>query len=258
MYNVALQMQKPTDTPRRCLEQICEDQKHMEPMKIRESLIMCPHITFTPTRILLEGPIPTQSNSVIRRYANLDPELLDNFVRVTFADENRLAFRWDNDVDGTYLLRDRVGRILKDGFELGGRNFEFLAYSSSSLREHAVWFMSPFHCYDYDKKGDRRYVYVNSESIRQSLGDFSEVQKQPSKYAARIAQAFTATDFSVKILRDQWEEMDDLGSEPYLHTDGVGTISSELGDMIWAKLCEGRHDHGERSTKPSVVSFPAA
>jgi RNA-dependent RNA polymerase len=35
-----------------------------------------------------------------------------------------------------------------------------------------------------------------------------------------MAQAFTATDPSVTILREQWEEVPDLGDKPYEHTDG--------------------------------------
>lgn len=143
-------------------------------------------------------------------------------------------------------MRDRVGSKLKNGFELAGRYFQFLAYSSSALREHAVWFVSPF---KHPEKG-----YVTAESIRNSLGDFSGVIYCPSKYAARIAQAFTATDPSVDITRDQWEEMDDLGTEPYIFTDGVGTISKELGDMIWDALCEDRDDGYRRNVQPSAVS----
>ena len=46
--------------------------------------------------------------------------------------------------DGSTLLEERVGGILKNGLTLGGRPFEFLAYSSSALREHVVWFVQPF------------------------------------------------------------------------------------------------------------------
>lgn len=123
------------------------------------------------------------------------------------------------------LLTDRVGGILKHGFDLGGRHFEFLAYSSSALREHAVWFICPF---NHPTKG-----LVTGQKIRDSLGNFSEMIKYPSKYAARIAQAFTATKDSVTLTRDQWETIPDLGINPYEYTDGVGTISAELGDLIW-------------------------
>ncbi|KAI0362487.1 RdRP-domain-containing protein [Trametes cingulata] len=185
----------------------------------------CHHVTFTPTRVILEGPYVGVSNRVIRQWAGFE----DHFIRVDFRDEDRLQYRWAREVDGTTLLTERVGGILKNGFDLGGRHYEFLAYSSSALREHAVWFMNPF---QHPTQG-----YITAQRIRDSLGDFSNVIKYPSKYAARIAQAFTATDPSVSITRDQWEEMDDLGEEPYLFTDGVGTISQELGDMIWEALC---------------------
>lgn len=141
---------------------------------------------------------------------------------------------------------ERVGTRLKEGFEIAGRYFQFLAYSSSALREHAVWYVNPF--FDHEKGH-----WVTAESIRASLGDFSGVIYSPSKYAARIAQAFTATDPSVDIKRDQWEEVDDIGSEPHLHTDGVGTISTALGDMIWEALCEARDDSYRRNIKPSAV-----
>ncbi|KAH9032524.1 hypothetical protein EDB84DRAFT_1490851, partial [Lactarius hengduanensis] len=73
-----------------------------------------------------------------------------------------------------------------------------------SLREHSVWFMAPFR--------DPEDGYVTAEKIRDSLGDFSKLLRTPNKYAARIAQAFTATDPSVKIRRDEWEETARIGS----------------------------------------------
>jgi RNA-dependent RNA polymerase len=47
------------------------------------------------------------------------------------------------------------------------------------------------------------------------------------------------------------EGIEDLGN----HTDGVGTISKELGDQIWTKLCDARRDHGTGVVQPSVVSL---
>ncbi|KAI0318922.1 RdRP-domain-containing protein [Amylostereum chailletii] len=238
-YSLALNMRSsPTETPRECLERVCEEYENRTPMSMSAGRFNCHHVTFTPTRMLLEGPYATQSNRVIRRYQRADaPELAENFIRVDFREEDRLSYRWDRDVDGTYFLQQRVGPILKNGFELGGKQFEFLAYSTSALRSHAVWFMCPFR--------DPKEGYVNAESIRQSLGDFEGLLSTPSKYAARIAQAFTATDPSVELVEGQWEEMEDIlvvdpetGVEKSNHTDGVGTISPELGEMIWKVRCE--------------------
>lgn len=224
---------------------------------------LCAHVTFTPTRLLLEGPYATQSNRVIRQYAGYE----NSFIRVDFRDEDRLQYRWDREVDGSAFLEKRVGDILRGGFELGGRAFEFLAYSSSALREHAVWFISPFRIKDaHGRDGE----LINADKIRESVGDFkgTKLLQHPSKYAARLAQAFTATDPSVKININHMEEIDDITSQTmvdidgelkevkYTFTDGVGTISESLGNEIWEKLCENRRDHGARSVKPSVVSAP--
>lgn len=173
-----------------------------------DGLMLCHHVTFTPTRMMLEGPYAIQSNRIIRRYAGFH----DHFIRVDFRDEDRLQYRWDREVDGATFLRERVGGILKDGFLLAGRQFEFLAYSSSALRSHAVWFVNPF---QHPIEG-----LVTAAKIRRSMGDFSALLDCPAKFGARLSQAFTATDPSVKIKKDQWSTIPDIGVEPYLHTDG--------------------------------------
>lgn len=243
-FNEALQVRPIRESPSRCFDRISQKFEFLDSITSAGNFRCC-HVTFTPTRMLLEGPYATQSNRVIRQYRGYE----DYFVRVDFRDEDRLQYRWDREVDGTSFVRKRVGGILKGGFELAGRQFEFLAYSTSALRDHAVWFMNPF---QHPEKG-----WVTSESIRDSLGDFSgtKLLKSPSKYAARLAQAFTATDPSVEIRRDQWEQVADLGEDPYFFTDGVGTISQALGDRIWEALCAGRRDNGRNSVKPSAVSL---
>jgi RNA-dependent RNA polymerase len=70
---------------------------------------------------------------------------------VEFRDEDR----WGG--DSSRFLQQRAGY---DGFTLG-RIFEFLAYSTSALRDHPVWFASPFR--------DPAEGYVIAEKIRASL-----------------------------------------------------------------------------------------
>ena len=248
-FNVALKERttKKTDEDlKECLERVRKAHANIKPLRLAPGHISCHHVIITPSRILLEGPYTTQSNRVIRSYIDHDPALAERFIRVEFRDEDRLSYRWDGDVDGTWFLQQRVGGILRHGFELGGRAFEFLAYSTSALREHSVWFVSPFR----DPK-ERDEGSVTAEYIRSSLGNFSKLLRTPSKYAARIAQAFTATDQSVKIRRDQWEEQPDLGP----HTDGVGTISPELADMIWKASRKASHKLLEHRIKPSAYQF---
>lgn len=244
-FSSALGTRDAGETPSAFLARFRAENPITKAVTLLQGHIRCHHVVITPSRILLEGPFTTQSNRVVRRYHNRDPNLVERFVRVEFRDEDHLTYRWDGDVDGTWFLQRRVGKILREGFEIAGRKFEFLAYSTSSLREHAVWFVSPFHD---PVEGD-----VNAATIRASLGDFSDLLRTPSKWAARIAQAFTATDPSVKIRRAQWEEQDDLGP----HSDGVGTISPDLADMIWAEKCRanGIDEKNCVRVKPSAYQF---
>lgn len=239
-YNEALQGRPPQESPMQCFKSVQDKFEFSPPSKA----FRCYHVTFTPTRMILEGPYASQSNRVLRQYQGYE----DHFIRVDFRDEDRLQYHWDREVDSVPLLVERVGKTLKEGFSLAGRSFEFLAYSSSALRDHAVWFMNPFH-------HSSRNIHVNAAAIRDSLGNFEDtvLLRCPSKYAARLAQAFTATDPSVDVLRSQWKEVPDLGQEPYLFTDGVGTISPAFGDRIWAKLCETKPNPG-RLIQPSAVS----
>jgi RNA-dependent RNA polymerase len=70
---------------------------------------LCNHVTYTPTRMMLEGPYVTQSNRVIRQF----PGFEHYFVRVDFRDENRTQFKWAWDVNGRPILEERVGNVLK-------------------------------------------------------------------------------------------------------------------------------------------------
>ncbi|KAL5489956.1 hypothetical protein ACEPAI_4789 [Sanghuangporus weigelae] len=207
-----------------------------------EGLMACHHVTFTPTRMLLEGPYDIQSNRILRRYSSFH----DHFLRVDFRDEDRLQFRWEHQLDGTTLLEQRVGQTLKNGFDLGGRHFEFLAYSTSALREHSVWFVSPFL--------HPEHGLVNAASIRREIGDLTAELAYPAKFGARLALAFSGTNPSVKISRDQWAEIPDLGSDPYLHTDGIGTISRQLGGLIWSEECR-LNPHLKQYAEPSAYQI---
>lgn len=233
----------PGQTIHKCFELVVQEKLGNVRPGAPAGRFYCHRVTVTPTRLILEGPNILQSNRVIREYEGYE----GNFIRVDFRDEDRLQYRWDREVDGGSFVRHRVGGLLKDGFELAGKQFDFLAYSSSALREHAVWFVSSF---QHDTKG-----LVTAHTIRSSLGDFSGCIYSPSKYAARMAQAFTATDPSVKIHRSQWSEMPDIVENGVMFSDGVGTVSDELGDLIWQTLCNARRDGGAHAVKPSAYQI---
>ena len=133
MFSVELKMRKPDEEVQDCFARLRSKHINIKPPSFTLEYIPCHHVIVTPSRILLEGPYTTESNRVIRRYLDHDPGLAERFVRVEFRDEDRLAYRWDGDVDGTWFLQQRVGGILRQGFEVGGRAFEFLAYSTSEI-----------------------------------------------------------------------------------------------------------------------------
>lgn len=248
-YADMLRIRSPRESPAQCFERVRRDYLRLK-SKLANGIFMCYHVTFTPSRILLEGPFPMQSNRIIREYEGYE----DCFIRVNFSEEDKLNYRWDRRVDCLTLVDKRVGDILKSGFELSGRRFEFLAYSSSSLRDHSVWFMHPF---EHVSKGylrpGKKDRLVNANFIRETIGDFrgTELLKQPSKYAARLGQAFTATSPSVWISRDDFEEIEDIGSGDHLHTDGVGTISKSLSDAIWENIKQP----GTNAVQPSAYQI---
>ncbi|KAF9056326.1 RNA-directed RNA polymerase 2 [Panaeolus papilionaceus] len=185
-----------------------------------------------PTTMRLQGPTIEQSNRVIRSY---DTENHDSFLRVSFVDEVDLRYRFDREIDGAAFIRNRIGPILKEGLHIAGRKFEFLAYSQSALKEHSVWFVKGFR--------DPTQGYIDARKIIQSLGDFSlrdqDLVRCPARYAARLSQAFTATD-AVNVVVDSVREVGDIEVETngrkYQFTDGVGTISDELAREMWAQL----------------------
>ncbi|KXN89871.1 RNA-dependent RNA polymerase 1 [Leucoagaricus sp. SymC.cos] len=204
------------------------------------------HVVISPTTMFLHGPFPEQSNRVIRRYHN---DFHEKFLRVTFRDENNLQYRFDREIDGTGFIKDRVGTLLKGGLLIAGRRFRFLAYSQSALKEHSVWFVNAFN--------DPTHGYVDARRIIESLGTFHnlsydpDLMRCPARYAARISQAFTATDAAV-VPVEEVLKLDDIRTADgkYVFTDGVGTMSEDLARAIWEKLRESKKKRGKLSDFP--------
>ena len=78
---------------------------------------------------------------------------------------------FNDDMDHLY---QRIKDILNHGLTICDRHYEFLAFSSSQLREHSCWMFTP-------STGS-----VTADSIRTWMGDFSRV-RPVAKYAARVS-----------------------------------------------------------------------
>jgi RNA-dependent RNA polymerase len=122
----------------------------------QSGVYLCYHLVITPTRLILEGPFPDRSNSVLRRYGHQEC-----FLRVSFQDEKGTKLRRDNDYSVTELLLTRYRPFLLEGCTVAGRRFQFLGYSMSGLKEHSVWFMTPFR----DENGE----LVDANKIRNQI-----------------------------------------------------------------------------------------
>ena len=211
----------------------------------------CLHVTVTPTKFRLHGPYPERSNRIMRQY----PDNHDSFLRVVFVDETDLQYRFDRDVDGHAFIQRRVGTLLKDGLTVGERRFEFLAYSQSALKEHAVWFVKPFM--------DKNRQLVNARTIIERIGTFGALPSDPrllycpARYAARISQAFTATDSSFMIQPEEIIVEDDIKDPTgkWTFTDGVGTISPEVARDIWRVQRNRRRRAGRAEEYPRAFQI---
>ena len=204
-----------------------------------ESIYQCHSVTATPTALNLEGPYPEQSNRVIRLYKQYS----DYFLRVSFTDEDHLMLRLGRNIDRKHYLESRIGALL-NGFQLCGRQFEFLGYSASALKTHSVFFVTPFIMDN---------VSINADKIRRNLGDFAKEIYYPARLGARLSQAFSSTSNSITLLASELKEIDDIVNplNKNCFTDGVGMVSSDLAKRIWKTQKNSSKRHGP----PSAFQF---
>ncbi|KAF9579397.1 hypothetical protein BGW38_004353 [Lunasporangiospora selenospora] len=175
-------------------------------------------VIVTPTTMYLHPPTVETSNRVIRQYSDLS----DYFLRVEFADEG-LSKLWSKGQTG-YALFTRIFSILDQGIKIGNRTYEFLAFSSSQLRENAVWLFCR-------KQGSQ----VTADSIRRWMGDFSHI-KSAAKYSARMGQCFSSTREIAHLTSSEVELVNDIENKKYVFSDGCGKLSAALAEKISVEL----------------------
>ncbi|CAE6339507.1 unnamed protein product [Rhizoctonia solani] len=195
-----------------------------ERIGVSKSNFMCYHVKITPTAVHLTGPLEEQSNRVIRRY----PGYESHFIRVTFTDEADVRTRFEYEVDTMAFTQKRVGQFLKNELLVCNRRYELLGYSQSGFRENACFYVAPF-----EWEGQT----INGGYIRQSLGNFDRVIESPSRYGARMSQAFSATSPSIVLKESEIKQIPELQrSRKQLFSDGCATISRELAKDVWDSM----------------------
>ncbi|CAH9146428.1 unnamed protein product [Cuscuta epithymum] len=213
--------------------------KHMiksNVIKLDEGLMYVRRVIVTPMRVYFCGPDAILSNRVLRHYC----EDIDNFVRVSFMDED-----WErmHSVDlspspptnnGVVVRTDifnRIMKILENGIVIGDKAFEFLAFSSSQLRESSLWMFA-------SRPG------LSATDIRSWMGDFKKI-KNVAKYAARLGQSFGSSRETFVVGKDEIQMIPDIEihteGKNYTFSDGIGKISADFAQKVAIKCGLMKH-----------------
>jgi len=184
-------------------------------------------VQVTPAKIYFYGPEINVSNRVVRHFS----ADIDNFLRVSFVDEDfeklhsvdlssRSSSR-NNDARRISLY-NRVLSVLSNGISIGDKRFEFLAFSSSQLRDNSTWMFAS-------------HQGLTASDIRKWMGDFRNI-RNVAKYAARLGQSFSSSTETLKVYKYEVEEIPDItnGTE-YIFSDGVGKISADFAMEVAMK-----------------------
>lgn len=192
-----------------------------------DGLVYVRRVLITPTRVYFFGPEVNMSNRVLRHYR----KEIDNFLRFSFVDEELDKMQSTNlstriaSVETRTGIYQRILSILRDGINIGDKKFEFLAFSSSQLRDNSAWMFA-------SRPG------LTSADIRNWMGDFSEI-KNVAKYAARLGQSFGSSIETLSVPRHETETIRDVkvvtdGTE-YTFSDGIGKISADFAHRVAIK-----------------------
>ncbi|KAK7407698.1 hypothetical protein VNO78_09717 [Psophocarpus tetragonolobus] len=186
-------------------------------------LLYVRRVQITPCKVYFCGPEIIVSNRVLRQFH----EHIDNFLRVSFVDEELgklfstdLSSRAQNKKTEIYT---RILSIIKNGIVIGDKKFEFLAFSSSQLRENSLWMFAP------------TSTGCTAAYIRNWMGTFSQI-RNVAKYAARLGQSFGSSTETLSVQRDEIEIIPDVSMYEYVFSDGIGKISLEFARRV-AKKC---------------------
>lgn len=204
-------------------------------IKLAPGLSWVRRILVTPTKVYCSGPEVDTSNRVTRHFSSHT----DRFMRMSFVDENleplmstalsvptRGGAQAGLDAERSPVY-NRILAALKEGFIMGGHRFEFLAFSSSQLREQSVWMFAS------DDK-------LTAASIREWMGDFLTI-RNVAKCAARMGQCFSSSTPTLEVQEHEVDQIpdiereDEFGMSKYCFSDGIGKISKAFAHEVAKK-----------------------
>lgn len=186
-------------------------------------------VIVTPSHLYIQPPSLETTNRVVRHYKNHT----DRFIRVQFMDENLSRVGAAQNELMKEVIYDRIFGVLKKGIMIGDTRYEFLAFSSSQLREQGCWFFAP--------TDD-----LTPDMIRAWMGVFSH-EKVVAKHAVRMGQCFSSTR-PVRILQEnEVAYIKDVVHNGFTFSDGVGKISPALAEEVAMQM--------ELKSIPSAFQF---
>ncbi|KAF8040293.1 hypothetical protein BT93_B2508 [Corymbia citriodora subsp. variegata] len=198
-------------------------------LSLDDGLVYVRKVQVTPSKMYFCGPEVNVSNRVLRNY----PGDIDNFLRVSFVDEEldkiystNLSPRNSANDERRSGIYKRIVSTLRDGIVIGDKRFEFLAFSSSQLRDSSAWMFA-------SREG------LTATDIREWMGDFRKI-RNVAKYAARLGQSFGSSTETLNVRKDEVESIPDVeimrdGVE-YVFSDGIGKISHQFALEV-ARKC---------------------
>ncbi|XP_048135421.1 RNA-dependent RNA polymerase 1-like [Rhodamnia argentea] len=199
-------------------------------IKLDAGLVYVHRVQITPCRVYFLGPEINISNHVLRSYS----EYIDNFILISFVDED-LDKIHSTDLSSRTALRhgrtdiyERILSALKNGIRIGDKKFEFLAFSSSQLRENSAWMFAPTNG-------------CTAATIRAKMGEFSQI-RNVAKYASRLGQSLSSSTETLNVGRHEVEVIPDVEVKSYVEnidyvfSDGIGKISGEFAWKV-ARKC---------------------
>uniref|UniRef100_A0A2N9GXJ8 RNA-dependent RNA polymerase n=1 Tax=Fagus sylvatica TaxID=28930 RepID=A0A2N9GXJ8_FAGSY len=168
-------------------------------ISLSDGLALVPRVQITPSKVYFCGPEVNLSNRVLRHY----PEDIDNFLRVSFVDE---------DLDKLHST------VLSPS-----------ASSANGERWTSI--------YDRILSTLRNGIVIGAD-IREWMGDFHQI-RNVAKYAARLGLSFGSSRETLSVSRHEVEDILDVevisDGIPYCFSDGIGKISAELAQEVATK-----------------------
>ncbi|VAI60597.1 unnamed protein product [Triticum turgidum subsp. durum] len=166
-------------------------------------------------------------NHMVQNGTLSGPTLDDNFYRLD-CEKLRSTDLSPRSAPGNNARRtalyNRILSVLSNGITIGNKHFEFLAFSSSQLRDNSAWMFA-------SRPG------LSASDIREWMGNFRNI-RNVAKYAARLGQSFSASTETLKVHQYEAQVIPDVtNGTKYVFSDGIGTISADFADEV-SKKCK--------------------